>query len=321
MSKRVTKQQAQAAEASSAPQAVQPFADSDTLQAALARLASEGAPQLRALALWLLDRPEELAFHSVRGLAARAGTNANTVTRLARALGFAGFERCRQAAQQALRGDVMDYGARAARLSREQQAGALEEALCAAALATAQAAFAPGLMQSVRECLPLLMSARRVHCVGVRSCFALAHYFSYLGAIAHENIMPTPAQPGLIMDSLAPCDARDVVIGITFKHYSAEIVRALAAAREQGARVIALTDSQASPIAHGASVVLRPPMPGPHTMPSQAGAFIVLETLLALLGAADPAAQQATSRFEERLLRMGAYVRSDTPQADDDRRG
>lgn len=309
------------APAPDAPRIDKPFADSDALHAALVRLSAEGAPQLRALALWLLDRPEELAFHSVRGLAARAGTNANTVTRLARALGFAGFEPCRQAAQQALRGDVMDYGARAARLTREQQAGALEEALRSAALATAQAAFAPGLMQSVRDCVPLLMSARRVHCVGVRSCFALAHYFSYLGAIAHENIMPTPAQPGLIMDSLAPCDARDVVIGITFRHYSAEIVRALAAAREQGARVIALTDSHASPIARGASVVLRPPMPGPHSMPSQAGAFILLETLLALLAAADPAAQQATQRFEDRLLRMGAYVRGTEPRADEGQGG
>lgn len=317
----MTKQKARETESSVAPQAAQPFADSDALHAALARLAEEGAPQLRALAGWLLDRPGELAFHSVRGLAARAGTNANTVTRLARALGFAGFEPCRQAAQQALRGDVMDYGARAARLSHEQQAGALEAALRAAALTTAQAAFAPGLMQSVRECVPLLLSARRVHCVGVRSCFALAHYFSYLGAIAHENIMPTPAQPGLIMDSLAPCDARDVVIGITFKHYSAEIVRALAAAREQGARVIALTDSHASPIAQGATVVLRPPMPGPHTMPSQAGAFIVLETLLALLSARDPAAQQATRRFEDRLLRMGAYVRGTEPPETAERRG
>ncbi|MCC5989093.1 MAG: MurR/RpiR family transcriptional regulator [Pararhodobacter sp.] len=317
----MTKQQARETEATSAPQAGRPFADSDALNAALARLAEGGAPQLRALAGWLLDRPEELAFHSVRGLAARAGTNANTVIRLARALGFAGFEPCRLAAQQALRGDVMDYGARAARLSHEQRAGALEEALRNAALATARAAFAPGLMQAVRECVPLLLSARRVHCVGVRSCFALAHYFSYLGAIAHENIMPTPAQPGLIMDSLAPCDARDVVIGITFKHYSAEIVRAMAAAREQGARVIALTDSHASPIAHGASIVLRPPMPGPHTMPSQAGAFIVLETLLALLSARDPAAQQATRLFEERLLRMGAYVRSNAPQADEGQPG
>ncbi len=283
------------------------FADSDDLVARLRQLAETGTPQVGALALWLSDRPEELAFHSVRTLAARAGANANTVIRLARALGFSGFEPCRAAAQQAMRARALTYGPRVGALAG--RAGAdLHSELRAAARDTVEVVFAPALTASLMECLPLIRRARRVHCIGVRACFGLASYFTYVGALAHANIMPTPTQPGLIMDSLTDCGAGDVVIAITFAHYSAEVVRAAAVARAQGAQVIAITDSHGAPIARGASVVLRPPMLGPHVMPSMAGAFLLIETLLAHLAAQDDKAQDRVRRFEERLLRLGAYV-------------
>ncbi len=49
-------------------------------------------------------------------------------------------------------------------------------------------------------------------------------------------------------------------------------------------------------------------MLGPHVMPSLAGAFLLIETLLAHLAAQDAQAQERVRRFEERLLRLGAYV-------------
>lgn len=284
------------------------FADSDDLVARLRQLAETGTPQVGALALWLSDRPEELAFHSVRTLAARAGTNANTVIRLARALGFAAFEPCRAAAQQALRGRALTYGARVKALSG-REGGDLGAELHRAARETVEGVFDPDLNATLLACVPLIRNARQVHCIGVRACFGLASYFTYVGSLAHANVLPAPAQPGLIMDSLADCGARDVVIVMTFAHYSAEVVRAASVARGQGAQVIAITDSHASPIARGAAAVLRPPMLGPHVMPSMAGAFLLIETLLAYLASQDAEAQDRVRRFEDRLLRLGAYVR------------
>ena len=283
------------------------FEDRDALVARLRHLAETGAPQLGALAAWLADRPEELAFHSVRELAARAGTNANTVIRLARALGFAAFEPCRAAAQQILRARPLDYGARSGALVGRGEAELLGE-LHLAARSSVEAVFSAEMRAALSDCVPLLLNARRVHCVGVRACFGLANYFSYVGALAHENVVPAPAQPGLIMDNLAECGPEDVVIVITFAHYSAEVVRAAAVARGQGAAVIAITDSLNAPVARGARVVLRPPMPGPHVMPSLAGAFLIVESLLAMLAAQDGRAQGRVRHFEARLLELGAYI-------------
>lgn len=287
--------------------ATPPFADRASLAEALRRLATTGTPQVRALAGWLADRPEELAFHSVRMLAGRAQTNANTVIRLAHALGFAGHDACRSAAQQALRGARLDYGARVGALAGRDGTELMAE-LHRAAHDSVDAVFVPAAAAEVARCVPVILGARRVHCLGVRACFGLASYFTYVGSLAHANVLPAPAQPGLIMDSLSDCGPEDVVIAITFAHYAAEVVRGVAVARGQGARIIAITDSLSAPVAQEAWAVLRPPMLGPHVMPSLAGAFLTIETLLALMAAQDGQAQDRVHRFEDRLLQLGAYV-------------
>lgn len=272
----------------------------------LVPLAGSAPPRLRALAAWLVDRPEELAFNSVRSLADLAGTNPNTVVRLAQALGFSGFEQARGAVQQVLRGGESGYAARAAALSHRPPERLMAE-LRAAAEENVADVFAPRSLAALAEIVPHLLDARQVHCIGVRTAYALAHYFTYRGGMAHPNIVPAPSQPGLILDALTEAGPEDVVIAISFAHYSSEVLRAADAARARGARLLAVTDGYASPLARGAWRVLRPPMRGPNLMFPLAGAFLLIEALLEAMAAQDTRAEARIERFESRLLEVGAY--------------
>ncbi len=284
----------------------------DRLRGRMADLASNGAPGLRPFAAWLAARPEELAFHSVRGLAEAAGSDPNIVMRAMKAAGFDSFAQTRKAVQQCLRETERGYVARAGALAG-QSADALLEDLSRAARSNAEQAFDPALTATLEEVVPHLLTARRIHCIGVRMGYALAHYFTYRGAVAHANVTPSPAQPGLIADQLAECGPEDVVIVISFAHYSSEVVRAATIARMQGAKVIALTDHPASPLVPEAWRVLRAPVAGPHVMYSVAGALLIVETLLELMAARDGAARDRIDRFESRLLDLGAYIGTPTP--------
>ncbi|MFN3824306.1 MAG: MurR/RpiR family transcriptional regulator [Pseudorhodobacter sp.] len=286
------------------PQAGSP---TETLRLRMTDLVRSGAPGLRGFAGWLAARPEELAFHSVRSLAEAAGTDANIVMRAMKAAGYDSFAKTRKAVQQALREADRGYVARAGALAK-QSSGALLGELAGAARSNAEAVFDAALGAAMEEIVPHLLAARRIHCIGVRMGYALAHYFTYRGAVAHGNVTPSPAQPGLIVDQLADCGAEDVVIVISFAHYSAEVVRAARIAHARGARVIALTDRSDSPLVQDAWRVLRAPVAGPHVMYSIAGAFLIVETLLELMAARDPAARDRIEGFESRLLELGAYV-------------
>jgi choline dehydrogenase-like flavoprotein len=54
------------------------------------------SPQLRRAAHFLIDRPDEIAFTSMRQLADRAGVQPATMVRLAQAIGFEGYEALRE---------------------------------------------------------------------------------------------------------------------------------------------------------------------------------------------------------------------------------
>src|SRR3546814_18585225 len=74
---------------------------SDRLLAAFYGLSA----QLQAAARFVLDHPREVALLSMREQARRAGVQAATMTRLAKAIGLDGYEALRQSYADALPGE------------------------------------------------------------------------------------------------------------------------------------------------------------------------------------------------------------------------
>lgn len=286
----------------------------DDLRKALAEQVHTASPKVARLAEWALEHPQEMAFHSVRALAKRAEVNANTVFRLAVALGFSGYEPCRRAFQEALRGRGGMYSSRAAQLRSEAGGGGLTERIRDSAHNNLDTLFTGENVGRIEQSVEMLMGARRIYTVGVRSCFSLAHYLAYSGRMAFDSFAPPLNEPGGIADAVTEAGPEDVVIPITFSLYSAEVVRAHETALARGAQVIAITDSYTSPLARGADVVFCLPMAGPQTLPSQGAAFALAEVLVGHMIARSDSAEQRIADYEARLLEFGAYVRGGLPR-------
>ncbi len=282
------------------------------LRARLSLVVEEGPRQLATFAAWVLDNYQEVAFRSLRSTARAAKVNQNSAVRLAKALGYSGYDSFRSDIQSALREGVVPYSARARALAESAGAGTLQ-ALRDASNTNMAAAFSPEMHVTLTACAEALVKARRIYCIGVRSCYSVAHYFCYVGAMAFANVIHTPTEPGAIMDMMSDAGEDDIVIAITYAHYSCEVVSGVNIARECGARIIAITDSMASPIACGAWHVVPLPMHGPHFMPTLSPAFAIIELLLSEMVLRAPGAEQRVHAFEERIKRFGGYVSTDEP--------
>ena len=291
-----------------------PKRSAEELRAGLCKILEDGPRQLSVFAAWALDNYQEVAFRSLRSAARAASVNQNSAVRLAKALGYAGYAPFRNDIQTALRNGFVPYSARARALNESDDKNTWQE-LRAASEANIAAAFSPAMHALLATCAKELVAARRIYCIGVRSCFSVAHYFTYVGAMAFANVVHTPNEPGGIMDMVSQAGPEDMVIAITYEHYSWEVVRGVSIASDCGARVIALTDSMKSPIARGAWKVVPLPMEGPHFMPSLAPAFSIIELLLAEMILRAPAAEKRVQDFEHRISRFRGYVSSD-PSSD-----
>ncbi len=283
-----------------------PITTIEELRRALRQAAMTAAPRVASLAQWLAERPEEIAFNSVRALAERSGANANTVVRLSHTLGFSGYEACRTAVQDALRHTADMYGPRAGALSRADS-GAILEQIHQSGLHNLDALFTAQGKTAIESAAQMMLAARNVHVIGVRSCFAVADYLVYTARMAFDNFAERAGAPGDIRDRIAGTGPQDVVMSITFPHYSVETVAAHDLARRRGARTIAVTDQVNAPIAVGADIVLCPQMHGPQHLPSLLSAFALAEALVATMVARSKDAPAHIMRFEKRLLESGAY--------------
>ena len=102
-----------------------------------------------------------------------------------------------------------------------------------------------------------IISARTIYILGVRSSAALAGFLNYNLKMIFDNVKFVGTTSGSEMfEEIMGITSEDVMIAISFPRYSKRIINAVDYAKHAGADVIALTDSNMSPIAAQASQVL-----------------------------------------------------------------
>lgn len=102
-----------------------------------------------------------------------------------------------------------------------------------------------------------IVAAKRIYILGVRSAGALSTFLAFYFNLIFENVTHVAASSASEMfEHLLRVGPDDVVIGISFPRYSKRTVKAMEFAHDRGARVIAITDSEVSPLADTADRVL-----------------------------------------------------------------
>jgi len=257
-------------------------------------------PQLRAAGEHLATHPFDAATRSMRALAAEAGASPATFTRLAQALGFAGWDALREAAIAEQRRPA-PYSSRAT--SGVPHGLAALRAADAANLDTL-AAVPPAALDAAARALH---RAARIHVAGFRSCRAVAVLLHYQLRLFRPDVV-------LVGDAVLDMDLGAMRQGETlaligFAPYSRASLTTFAAAREAGLATVVLADSPAAPIAAGADHVLRFGIATPAFFPSLTAAVALAQALAASVFALGGAAALARLRESEaRLAALSQYL-------------
>jgi len=150
-------------------------------------------------------------------------------------------------------------------------------------LANLEAVFASVDPDEIRAAADRIDGARRIYVFGLGFSSALAYYFWYIGHMGAANFILIPQHGSLPIDDLVAITADDVLVTMTFRPYRAEVVELTRYAREQGACIIAISDSRSAPIMRHADHGFVTPMETPQFFPSLVAVTALLETLLAFV--------------------------------------
>ncbi len=103
---------------------------------------------------------------------------------------------------------------------------------------------------SFERAVDTIVSARRIYILGVRSATALASFLGFYFNLIFENVvLMHTTSVSEVFEQMLHIGPEDVIIGISFPRYSRRTVKAMAFARDRGARVVAITDCETSPLA------------------------------------------------------------------------
>jgi len=273
----------------------------------------EMSPQLRKAAHYVLDNPNDVGVSSIREIAEAALVKPNTLVRLARAVGFEGYEDFREPFREALRTGRESFPDRARWLqsiARGGRHGRLFGGMASSTLENIERLFADATAAEVKAAADRIVAARTTYVLGVGVSYALAHNFAYLTRMALDSVVAVPRDGSLPIDDVAKAGPDDALLAMTFKPYRNEVVDAVRTASAQGAGVIALTDSRSSPIALAADLVFVIPTDTPQFFTSTVAAAALLETIAAFVVAdADATVIANIERFHRRRHELGIYWR------------
>lgn len=281
------------------------------------RLYETLSPQLRQAARFVLDRPEDVALRSMRQLAGEAGVTPATMVRLAKALGYDGYENFRQPFQQRLRDPDGAYAARALAMQSERAGDSGDPAI--QMLLRQQDMEAENLRRSFDQigperltaCAGILSAAPRLHVVGLRSCYSVAFLFHYSVRLFSSSSHLIDGHAGTLPDAVRNIADGDAVLAISFAPYTRETVEIVDYAAASGASVVAITDSEVSPLVVPAAETLLVRTDSPSFLHSMLGAISVVQALAAamVLRQGKPALA-GLADSEAHLLRFKAYKES-----------
>ena len=290
-----------------------PPATAKAVIAALTEAFPDLPPALQAAARFIIDHPREAGVQSMRALAVKTSVHPNAFVRLARQIGFEGYDEMRECFRDFVvvgddLGGFRDRARWLQAMAAEGGSAAVLGEMAAAITDNLERGFARQDVGALEAVCDAILAAERVYVLGLGAAYNLAHQFWYVGRMAFGHIVPIPRHGSQPIDDLALVGEGDLVLALTFQPYRAETMAAVRLARRRGVRVIGITDSVTSPLAREADQALICPTHTPQFFQSQAAVAALLEALIALLVArAGEEAQARIEAFHAERLAAGLY--------------
>ncbi|QFT93991.1 putative HTH-type transcriptional regulator YbbH [Roseovarius sp. THAF9] len=268
-------------------------------------------PEAQKAARYVLENPADVGVSTVREIAVAANVKPNTFVRMARQVGFEGYEDFRAPFREAIRRGGVSFPDRARWLQdirKSGEIGGLYADMIGAAVRNIDETFAGISEEALKAAAEAIWASRQVFTLGVGVHNSNARNFTYLASTGMTQFHAIPRPGSTPVDDLAWADGRDVLIAMTMKPYRTEVIDAVRIARDQGVTVIAISDSPASPISLAANHSFTVAADTPQFFPSSVATVALLETMLSfVISVASDEIVERVEKFHRRRHQLGLY--------------
>jgi DNA-binding MurR/RpiR family transcriptional regulator len=259
----------------------------------------------------VLDRPSDVALLSMREQARQAGVQPATMTRLAKRLGLEGYDAVRELYADTIRTAGPGFARKAgAQVASQKLKG--DRALAAEMVASLNSHIArlaePAALGRLAAAAARLAGANRVYCLGSRSAYSIALHLHYILSLFGRETVLLDSGAGIGRDPIRAAGSKDVLFAVSIAPYTRETVEAARYAHGRGVPIVAVTDSEVSPLAQIAAETIIVATDCPSFYHTMVPAFAVAEILAALVaGRSGAKALEALKQTDEQLTALNVH--------------
>ena len=203
----------------------------------------------KRIANFILESYDKAAFMTASRLGKKVGVSESTVVRFAAELGYQGYPDMQKSLQKMIRSRLTSV--QRIEVTNDRLGGQdLLSMVLQSDIEKIRLTLEELDRDSFEKAAEAIVSARKIYIMGVRSSAAIATFLTFYFNLIFDNVVEVSANTASeVFERLLRVGEGDVVIGVSFPRYSSRTVQAMSFARDRGATTIAITDSEASPLA------------------------------------------------------------------------
>lgn len=202
----------------------------------------------KKIANYIMKNYEKAAFMTAASLSENTGVSCSTVVRFAVELGYDGYPQLQKALHEMVRTKLTAVQRMEVTSSRMGDRDVLSTILNYDILKIKQTLDEIN-KDAFEQAVQTIVNAKKIYVLGVRSSSSLAGFLGFYLNIIFDNVrLINTTSASEIFEQILKVGSDDVVIGISFPRYSARTLKAIQYAKNQDAKVVAITDSETSPL-------------------------------------------------------------------------
>lgn len=265
-------------------------------------------PTQRKVLDFLLKRPEEAVFLTASRLANQLDLSDASIVRLAQTLGYEGYPDLRRRLRELVKARMTTVGRLDETARRVETVQDVFRNVLARDARNLRMTLDNTDMASFTAVVRALDDARKIYVIGLRSTNCLAAFLTSALRFMKKEVAQLVPGTGEMWEELRELGPEDVVVGFSFPRYTKLTVEVIIHAREKGARVVAVTDSDLSPLAAPADWTLTVPYEIDSYMESFTAALSLMNAVVTALAFTNhERTMEALREIEESWAERGIY--------------
>ena len=216
------------------------------------------SPKNMALANFIVQNYQRVAFMTARQLAQRCDVSESTVMRFVTSLGYTGYPDFLRALQGIVNYELtaverfeitpQDRKRRPQKTQRRREERLVRKTILKE-IENLRRLFDHFSPEDFDRAVEEIVKARQIVILGFRVSASLAVYFEYLLKKIKEAVSVLTQGGSTVYDYLGSLDKETLIIALGFRRYPNELIEVLRYCKDRGFRILAITDSVVSPVA------------------------------------------------------------------------